>query len=41
MKNDLRFQDKEVDEQQSRVVVLDKEAKNLNERAKHLTETLD
>jgi len=41
LKNDLRFQDKEVDEQHSRVVVLEKEAKNLNERAKHLTESLD
>jgi hypothetical protein len=38
LKNDLRFQDKEVDEQKNRALILEKEAKNLLERQKSLSD---
>jgi hypothetical protein len=38
LKNDLRFQDKEVDEQKTKVNVLEKEHKNLVERTRHLSD---
>jgi chromosome segregation ATPase len=41
LKNDLRFQDKEVDEQKTKVNVLEKEHKNLVERSRHLNDQCD
>ena len=37
----MRFQDKEVDEQKSKVSVLDKEHKTLVERTRHLSDQVD
>ena len=41
MKNDLRFQEKEVDDQATRLQVLEKESRNLADRSKNLNETVD
>lgn len=41
LKNDLRFQDKEVDEQKLKVSVLEKEHKTLVERTRHLSDQVD
>ena len=41
LKNDLRFNDKEVDEQRTKVSVLEKEHKTLVDRTRHLSDQCD
>lgn len=41
MKNDLRFKEKEVDDQTGKYQLLEKESKSLIDRAKHLNEQVD
>lgn len=41
MKNDIRFSEKEIDDQKTKLQVLEKEQRNLNDRSQHLNETVD